>query len=236
MRPGHSSKQKEGKGVAETSLAAVLFDMDGTIVDSEPLWFSTEKEIAKEHGRPWTPVSTDELVGTPLMESAQVVIDATGLPLTPEEFIDEVVARIRQRILAGEAKWIPGALELMAECNEQNVPCGLVTSSYRPLADAVVSLAPAGTFAVVAAGDEVVNKPEPDPYLLAAKLLNVDIKNCVVLEDSVPGASSGLAAGAVTVGISRQLELPQLPGLHLRATMAELNLAALRQLVAAERQ
>jgi beta-phosphoglucomutase-like phosphatase (HAD superfamily) len=115
---------------------------------------------------------------------------------------------------------------------EAGVPCALVSASYRVLLDAAVSQLPAGTFASVVAGDEVTQgKPHPEPYEKACAELGVDVRHCVVLEDSVTGARSGNAAGALVVAVPNRVEVPAAPRRVQVASLTELDAAGVAGLL-----
>jgi len=213
--------------------AAVLWDMDGTLVDTEPLWFAAEAAIAERHGVPWGPELSAQLVGMPLERYAQMLVErGVALP-TPDlvsALVDIVSAGLDQRIT-----WQPGVLDLLAELAAAGVPCALVTMSYRRLADAVVAKAPAGAFRVVVTGDDVEHgKPHPEPYLRAAAELGVEPHRCVALEDSPPGIGSAMASGARTLGVPHMVPVEPRPGLSRVPTLAGIGLAELARIVAGE--
>lgn len=213
--------------------AAVLWDLDGTLIDSEPLWLAAETDLLAGFGRTWTPRDHAELVGMPLLTAAGV-LRGRGVDLSPEAIVARLVAGVHAA-LQREVPWQPGVLELLAELSAAGVPSALVTMSYRNLAQTVVDRAPAGAFAVVVAGDEVVNgKPHPESYLTAADRLGVDVAKCVAIEDSVPGIAAALASGARTVGVQQIVPVPAQPGLSRVSRLDQLRLADLGRLVDGE--
>ncbi|GAA1588665.1 HAD superfamily hydrolase (TIGR01509 family) [Leucobacter aridicollis] len=179
--------------------AAALWDMDGTIIDSEPLWIAAEMAMLERYGLAFPPGTETQLVGLGLTAAAER-FQQIGVPLS----VDEIIAEWSRALVAGLAtdapRWMPGALELLAEFRELGVPNVLVTMSVRPIADAVVALLPEGTFAAVVAGDEVAHeKPHPDPYRRGAAAVGAAAPDCIAFEDSRPGVTSAIAAGAVVV-------------------------------------
>jgi HAD superfamily hydrolase (TIGR01509 family) len=203
----------EVNGADETGLpAAVLWDMDGTLVDTEPYWIEAERELVAEHGGVWTDEHAHALVGNPLLVSAEYIRAYGNVDLPPEEIVerllDGVVAAVRGRV-----PWRPGVRELLDELIGEGVPCALVTMSYARLAAAVVDQLPPGTFAAVVTGDEVRHgKPHPEPYLLAAARLGVAAQDCLAIEDSPPGTASAAAAGAAVVAVPCVVAVPPGPG------------------------
>lgn len=207
--------------------AAVLWDMDGTIIDTEPLWMGAEEALVNRHGGTWTEADSLALVGSDLLEAAAYIRDKGDIPMTPPQIVDHMVGEVL-RGLADGVTWQPGAAELLAELRTLGVPSALVTMSYRVLADAVVALLPSGTFQVVVVGDEVTNgKPHPEPYETAARRLGVDPADCVVVEDSPRGAASGLAAGARVVSIPNAVAAEPEPGMIVIDTLAGVRAADL---------
>lgn len=219
----------------EISLQAVLWDMDGTLVDSEPLWLEAEEQMLSQYGLSMSDEDRLSLVGTGLWDAADL-FRALGVPLGA----DEIVAQWVQSVLEGFERtgvaWRPGALEALASLAQAGIPCALVTMSVRSLAEWVVSRLPAGTFSAIVAGDEVEHaKPHPEPYLRGAAALGVPIESCIAFEDSPKGLGSAVASGAVAVGIPNIVDLsaerahalwPSLEGRDaesFRATFAELR-------------
>ena len=212
---------------------AVLWDMDGTLVDTEPHWMAAERDLMAEFGLPWAPQDGVEVLGLPLPTAAEV-LRARGVPLPGEAIVDRLLACVVNAV-AESVPWQPGARELLVALAEAGVPCALVTMSYRSLADAVTRHAPEGSFAAVIAGDEVVHgKPHPEPYLRAAKALGVDIAACVAIEDSPPGVGSALASGARTLGVEHVVPVEPRPGLSRAASLSGIGLGELARIVGGE--
>lgn len=181
------------------SLAAVLWDMDGLLVDSEPIWTVAENELFARWGVVFTPAMKAAIVGTTLEVSVPTMIALGGSAASGED-VTSVKSWLLERMVALFGAGLPlrpGAGRLLAEVVAAGLPQALVSSSYRPLVDAVLSSLPGHPFSVSVAGDEVLAaKPDPEPYVVAARRLGVDPRSCVVLEDTVTGARAGSAAGA----------------------------------------
>jgi beta-phosphoglucomutase-like phosphatase (HAD superfamily) len=210
--------------------AAVLWDMDGTLVDTEPYWFATEFELVAEFGGTWTDADAHSLVGFDLLASAHELRARGGVQLEPVQLVERLIDGVIRRV-ADELPWRPGAPELLAECVAAEIPCVLVTMSWRRLADALIAAAPTGSFAASVTGDEVSNgKPHPEPYLAAAAVLGVDPDECVAIEDSPTGVASALAAGCATLGVPHVVPVAAAPGLTLVDSLTGLGLADLREL------
>jgi HAD superfamily hydrolase (TIGR01509 family) len=212
--------------------AAVLWDMDGTLVDSEPLWMRAETELVAEHGGRWTHEDGLALVGNPLLVSGRLLVERSGIDLTPQQVVDSLLTRMVRRVRE-DPPFRPGARELLEECVAAGVPTALVTMSYADLAGAVVDALPAGTFTTVVTGDAVVHgKPHPEPYLTAAARLGVDPARCVALEDSVPGVASAEAAGCRVVAVPLHVPIDPAPGRSRVADVRGLRLADLAEVAA----
>ncbi|NAZ77976.1 HAD-IA family hydrolase, partial [Kineococcus sp. T13] len=187
--------------------AAVLWDMDGTLVDTEPWFTEAVADLVAAGGGALSARDRDDLVGADLWATAAVAIRA-GARAGAAEVVEEVVAAVRHR-LRGGVPWRPGARELLHAVRAAGIPTALVTMSFRGIAEEVVRSAGPGAFDVVVTGDEVVRgKPDPEAYLRAADLLGVDVRRCVVVEDSPPGVAAGTAAGAAVVAVPGGAALP----------------------------
>lgn len=191
--------------------AAVLFDMDGTLIDTEPMWMAAETRLVEEYGGTWTHDDALAMVGNPLEVSARIILDRTPVTLSEAEIIDRLLREVRDQVLE-HVPWRPGARELLEECRELGIPTALVTMSWTLLADAFTEGLPEGTFTTVVTGDAVAHgKPAPEPYLTAATRLGVEPGDCLALEDSPSGVGSASAAGTCLVAIPLMVELPETP-------------------------
>jgi HAD superfamily hydrolase (TIGR01509 family) len=200
---------------------AVLWDMDGTLVDTEPYWLEAERGIVEAHGGVWSDEDSQAVIGSAMMHSAQYIREKGGVDLPPEwiveQLLDSVVCRVGR-----ETPWRPGARELLADLRSRHVPCALVTMSYERLVAPVLAQLPKGSFDVVVTGDSVERgKPHPEPYLHAAGLLGVDPARCLAIEDSNTGTQSAEAAGCLVLVVEnhvtvepgeRRVFLPTLAG------------------------
>ena len=188
--------------------AAVLWDMDGTIVDTEPYWLASEQSLVESFGGSWTYEDGLRLVGSGLWRSARILQEA-GVRLDADEIVrrltDDVLALIRQSV-----PWRPGAMELLRSVREAGVPTALVTMSMERMARTIAEAVPFDAFDVVIAGDLVEHsKPHPEAYLTAAERLGVDPGRCIAIEDSAPGLASAVAAGTVAIGVPHIVPLPE---------------------------
>jgi HAD superfamily hydrolase (TIGR01509 family) len=211
-------------------LAAVLFDMDGLLVDTEPLWFETEIEVMARLGAPWTKQDQAALLGGSMARSIEYLLARATRPAPPAEIERWLLEGMLERAAAGRVTVLPGARELLAEVAAAGLPHALVTSSLRPFVEAVL----AGTgfrFPLTVCGEDVpATKPDPAPYELAAKLLDVEPGRCVALEDSANGVASATAAGCLVVAVPSFVAIPPAPGRLVVGSISDVSLATLRAL------
>jgi HAD superfamily hydrolase (TIGR01509 family) len=214
---------------------AVLWDLDGTVVDTEPYWIECEYALVAEHGGNWSDDHGHALVGQDLLTSARYLRRHGGVDLPPEVIVETLIAGVAERIRR-RVPWRPGARELLADLRTAGVPCALVTMSYRSLARIVADALPAGTFATIVAGDDVRHgKPHPEAYLTAAARLGVPPAACVAIEDSPTGLASAVAAGVPALGVAHLVPLVPAPGRYLVDSLVGItpdDLAALPDRVA----
>jgi HAD superfamily hydrolase (TIGR01509 family) len=189
--------------------AAVLWDMDGTLVDTEPYWIDTEFDLAAKYGGTWSREHALHLVGSDLLESGRYLASVFGIDVPPERIVEELLDGVVARVL-DVVPWRPGAVELLARLAAAGTPCALVTMSYQRFVAPILAQLPAQTFRVIVTGDQVTNgKPHPEPYLTAAAALGVAPEDCLAIEDSNNGASSAESAGCPVLVIENHV--PVLP-------------------------
>ncbi|WP_277050645.1 HAD family hydrolase [Ruania albidiflava] len=220
---------------SEVLPAAVLWDMDGTLVDTEPYWMAAEVALSAEHGGTWDENLALDLVGMSLEASAAELQARAGIRGTITEIVHELLARVVMQVRSNGVPWQPGARELLTAVREAGVPSALVTMSWKPLSDVVLAGIPAGTFDVVVTGDGVdQGKPHPEPYLRAASALGVHPSACVAIEDSLPGIASATAAGTRVLAVQAKVPVPPAPGRNRLASLEQVGLADLRRIAAGE--
>ncbi len=189
--------------------AAVLWDMDGTLVDTEPYWMAAEVELVGSFGGLWTHDDGLTLVGQGLWTSA-AILQSRGVDLEPNEIVAWLTDRVQQKLDGAGVPWRPGAVELLSELRQRGIPTALVTMSVRRMAEQIVSSLPFTGFDLIVSGDEVDNpKPHPEAYLRATELLGVDPRRCIAIEDSVAGLASAVDSGATTIGVPHIIPLPE---------------------------
>jgi len=206
-------------------MSAILFDMDGTLIDSEPLWLKAEIEVMAEVGCHWDEQDQINCLGGPAERTERYMQERSQNIKPYGYFINRLHEVMRARITS-ELDLIPNALSLLKECKDAGIKTALVTASSRDLMTIVLKRFPPGTFDVVVSGDDVEkSKPDPAPYLLAAKQLSVDILKCLVLEDSITGVQSGLSSGAKVIGIPHLVQMSEHPNLRVISSLDEITLS-----------
>ncbi|MFF3866249.1 HAD family hydrolase [Micromonospora sp. NPDC001898] len=210
----------------------MLFDMDGTLVDSEKLWDVALRELAAEYGGVLSAAARRSMVGTSMADSMRILHEDLGQPhrdaLVSAAWID---VRILELFRTG-LRWRPGALALLGAVRAAGVPTALVTSSVRPLVEVALDTLGRDSFDVVVCGDEVdATKPHPEPYLTAARLLGVPIARCVAIEDSPTGVASALAAGAAVLAVPAEVPIAPADGVHQLESLTGADLELLAALL-----
>lgn len=218
-----------------TGPAAVLFDLDGTLIDSEDLWWEAECRTVAAWSGTWTREDQAHCLGGPLERVTAYMVERTASPKSPADIGEELLRTMESLLRSGDLEWRPGALSLLNECRLAGVATALVSASYRRLLDAVadaVSDHPGMShpaFDVTVAGDEVTNgKPHPEPYVEAARRLGVDIADCIVIEDSPTGVASGQASGAFVVAVPHIVAVPDAPRRRVVDSLEGVSLDDLR--------
>lgn len=182
-------------------LAAVLWDMDGTLVDTEPYWMAAEGPLVERFGGTWSHEQALGLVGLGLEDAARIFQDA-GVKMAVPDIVDHLTDSVMARLAQDGVPFRPGARELLASLRAAGIKTGLVTMSLRRMATTVVDLIDFEAFDVVIAGDDSTRpKPFPDPYLQACEALGVTPDEVVAIEDSPNGVRSAVASGAAVIGV-----------------------------------
>jgi HAD superfamily hydrolase (TIGR01509 family) len=202
-----------------TQPRAVLWDMDGTVVDTEPYWMAAETRLVESFGGTWTHEDALQLVGSGLIDSA-IILQNAGVRMEAEAIVAHLTDEVQNLLRTEGVPFRPGARELLLDLKKAGVTTALVTMSLRRMALSVVDLIDFPAFDLVVAGDDVDNpKPHPEPYLQAAALLDIDIAEAIVIEDSPTGVRAGIASGAVTLGVPHIVPLDDLGAHELWPTL-----------------
>lgn len=226
--------------VGMSELQAVFWDMDGTLVDTEPYWIESEFQLVKDHGGSWNEEKAHLLIGQALTYSA-TVLQESGVQMGTREIIDHLTAQVAARC-AARMPWRPGARDLLEELHTSQVRNALVTMSFTPLARAVVDALPEGQLEFIVTGDMVsAGKPDPEAYHLAFDTMAADHelrtgehlqrRRCIAVEDSVPGTAAAAASGLVTLAVPHYTVLPETGQWHLYETLDGASVADLQALL-----
>ncbi len=204
---------------------AVLFDMDGLLVDSEPEWLAAEEEIANSLGITWQEQDQIHCLGGPLLKVGEYLANRAGLAVEAgAELEQRIISMMVERVTQGVPA-MPGAAELLAELKAAGIPVAVVSASPRRLVDAALRGAGLSGFDTIVAGDEVSRtKPFPDPYLEAARRLGASASECIVLEDSATGVAAGLASGAIVVAIPHLVPMTPRERLRVHNSLFDISL------------
>jgi HAD superfamily hydrolase (TIGR01509 family) len=190
-----------------TGLQAVLFDMDGTLLDSEKLWDVAIDDLAVWLGGEVSETARRHMVGSSMARSVAILHADLGVEADPESSACYLTERMAE-LLAGELVWRPGAQDFLAGVHTAGIRAALVTSTHRRLADIALSTIGREYFEVTVCGDEVTRpKPYPDPYLQAARLLDVPAACSVAIEDSPLGVAAAEAAGCVVIAVPSEVPI-----------------------------
>jgi HAD superfamily hydrolase (TIGR01509 family) len=210
---------------------AVLWDMDGTLVDTEQYWIATEYAMAEKYDATWSEAHALELVGNDLLDSGRYIQKVMGLAQSPEAIVEELLDGVVEQV-EREVPWRPGAVELLGSLREAGVRCGLVTMSYQRFVAPILAHLPPETFRVVVTGEQVeFGKPHPEPYLTAAAALGVPPERCLAIEDSNTGAKSAEQAGCLVLVVENHVPVLDGPRRVFRDTLVGVtarDLGALR--------
>jgi HAD superfamily hydrolase (TIGR01509 family) len=208
-------------------VAAVVFDLDGVLIDSEPVWEEVRRQYVAEHGGRWRPDSQQRLMGMSTPEWSTYIARELGVDVPPDRIAKDVVDRVAQRYET-DLPLMPGAVEAVQRL-ARRWPLGLASSAARPLIDRVLAATKMGSlFEVTVSTEEVPHgKPAPDVYLAVAERLAVAPAQTVAVEDSSNGLRSASAAGMIVVAVPHP-RYPPAPDALARADLVLRSLADLR--------
>ena len=203
--------------------------MDGLFLDSEPQWHEAETLMMRENGYDWKPEDQLHCLGGPLRRVAEYMSVCLENRKSPVELEAMIIAEMTDR-LSKKVPLMPGALAISKAINEAGIKQGLVSASPRPIVDGVLIGMAEKYFDVnVAAGDIERTKPFPDPYLHAAKLLDVDISQCLIFEDSPTGITAAIASGAFVVAVPHYIEVQEQARLKVISSFEDISVTDLEK-------
>jgi HAD superfamily hydrolase (TIGR01509 family) len=205
-----------------------MFDMDGVLVDSEPLWFRAETAVMARLGGSWAEGDQHVLVGGSMAVTVAYLLERGPRAADPADVERWLVDSMAEMLSSGPLPVMPGARELVEQVSAAGLPYALVTSSERVIMDAVLSGFGAAFPVTVCADDVSACKPDPEGYLLAAAKLSVEPARCIVIEDSLNGVAAAEAAGCLAVAVPSVVPIPAAPGRVVACSLAELSLQRLR--------
>ena len=210
-------------------IEAVVFDLDGILIDSEHVWDEVRQQLADERGGRWNENASRDMMGMSSIEWSRYMHDVVGLTEEPEEISAEVVRRLEDRYRR-ELPLIPGA-EQAVESLAARWPLALASSSNRELIDLVLESSGLGRYFTASVSSEEVarGKPEPDVFLEAARRLGVEPTHCAAVEDSENGILAAKAAGMRTIAIPN----PHYPPHEDALVAADVVLASIEELTPA---
>jgi HAD superfamily hydrolase (TIGR01509 family) len=213
--------------------AAVLFDMDGTLVDSERVWDIGLRELAREYGGELSDVARVAMIGGSMDSSMEILHEDIGQPWRDIATSAEWLNNRMTQLYAAELTWRPGARELLTATREAGIPTALVTNTARALVEVALDAIGRHWFDAVVCGDEVAaTKPDAEPYLAAARLLGVPIEHCVAIEDSPVGVTSAHAAGAAVIAVPHDAAVTPRAGVRIVDSLTAVDLELLAALSA----
>ncbi len=204
-------------------MSAILFDMDGTIIDSEPLWLQAEIQVMAELGCHWDEQDQINCLGGPMERTEKYMQDRSG-NVKPYGYFGQRLNEVMKLKFVKDLELIPNALELIRKSKEAGLKTALVTASGRELMNSALTRFPENSFDIAISRDDVANsKPHPEPYLMAAERLKVKIDECLVLEDSMTGVRAGLDSGAQVVAISHIISIANEENLRVISNLSEIT-------------
>jgi len=200
--------------------SAVFFDMDGLLVDSEPLWLETETQLMAEFGYHWSASDQAFSLGGPLDRVGNYMSDLIGGQRDGESLMLEMIDRMIAKFEKG-LSFMPGAIELIDDLQSHGISLTLVSASPRTLVDAALTNFEINPFSKsISSNDVKVSKPDPEGYLLAATSGGHDITNCLVLEDSLTGVTAAKASGAWVLAVPHLVPIEKLGRVDTTTSLA----------------
>lgn len=192
-------------------IRAIIFDMDGLLINSEPVWFRARKDLLKNKAIEWTWDNQTQTMGLSTKDWLEYMFSQTKGMFTKEEILTGIIDRMKKYYLNGEVDIMPGANEALKFAKE-NFKVGLASGSYKEILYSVVQVNKWEKYfdEILSSDDMERGKPNPDIYLEVAKRLGVQPEECIVLEDSRDGIKAGVAAGTKVIAVpSKEVKVPQ---------------------------
>lgn len=210
--------------------SAVLFDMDGLLVDSEPLWFEAESELTAPFGYAWSAQDQSACLGGPLSHVGEYMHRKCNQAESPAYFTQAIIELMVAKLING-APLMPGAAPLIRELASAQIPLAMVSASPRRIVDAALSAHPSLPFSITISSDDVERtKPFPDGYLKAAAHLGVDIAECLIFEDSLTGMKAAQSSGAYLIAVPHIVQVEEGVRTRVVKSLAEINYQKLTKL------
>ncbi|TCP50863.1 HAD superfamily hydrolase (TIGR01509 family) [Tamaricihabitans halophyticus] len=215
--------------------SAVFWDMDGTLLDTEKIWDVSLSDLAVWLGGELTDEVRESMVGSNQRSTLRTIFDHLDIEPSAERLAeaDRYLTERTAELFSGALPWRPGAYDTLTGLATEGVPMALVTSTTRELTELALHTIGRSVFQETVCGDEVdgKNKPHPEPYARAARLLGVDASNCIAVEDSPTGVRSAVAAGCTVLAVPCEVPVPEGERRVLRDSLAGVDLALLRGLL-----
>ena len=209
---------------------AVLFDMDGLTINSEPQWLEAEIELTAPYGYNWTTEDQAACLGGPLWRVGQYMSDVCNGAEDGSYFHNAIVQLMANKVRQF-ADFMPGAKSLLSQLHEAEIPLALVSASPRIIVDAALGHVQPIPFRMTISSDDVKEtKPNPEGYLKAASLLGVDIANCLILEDSATGVKAAQASGAKVIAVPHLVKIAENAQTKVVHSLEELSYSRLKDL------
>lgn len=204
--------------------------MDGLLVDSEPEWFESEKEVTARYGYEWTLQDQIHCLGGPLSRVGQYMFMKCDQVNSPEQFTQDLIDSQVNRMQT-QTPLMPGALKIVRELQDNAIKTGLVSASPRIIVDAVLSNLGRDLFPFSISSDDVLNtKPHPDAYVKAAAMSGVDINNCLIFEDSLTGMNAAIASGAWLIAVPHLVTIQEGARIRRISSLEQISFNTLQSL------
>jgi beta-phosphoglucomutase-like phosphatase (HAD superfamily) len=202
------------------TFSAVLWDMDGTLIDSEPIWGESQRQLMNRFGYIWTQDDQEHCLGGPLSRVGHYMKMKANSDRSADFFVQELV-KLQSINISGNVEFVDGAYKLLEEISILGIPMALVSASPRILVSAALVRVPAHALVTSIAAEDVTHiKPHPEAYMLGAERLGVALENALIIEDSHTGVSAGLASGGYVLALGGPYEShPRLRTVESLATL-----------------